>query len=93
MPASSHSAKPRRRTALQLDHADAPLDDRDLDHAVADRLLRQVGLGEEVAALAVIGAHLGGGVGQPFEVELLADELLHDLAQRLVAVAACCRKN
>src|SRR6185369_442279 len=61
--------------------APAALDDGDLDHAVADGLLRQVRLGEEVAAQAVIRAHFGGGVVQALEVELLADELLHLLAQ------------
>jgi hypothetical protein len=62
---------------VQRNLADARLDHRDLDHAVLDLLLRQVGLGEEVAALAVIRAHLGGGVVQPVDVLFLADELLH----------------
>ena len=79
--------------ALQLDVPDAAFDDRDLHRAVADRLLRQVGLREEVAARAVIGAHLGGGVVQTLEVELLADEFPHHLGELLVGEERVAREG
>ena len=71
---------------IQRHLADARLDHRDLDHPALDLLLRQVGLGEEVAALAVVGAHLGRGVVQAVDVLLLAEELLHRREQHVLGV-------
>src|SRR5205085_6903558 len=81
----------RTRAPVELDLPYAALDDADLDGAVADRLLWQIRLGEEVPAHAVEGAHLGGGFVQAFEVEFFADELLDLLPQhffRIKRVAA-----
>src|SRR5260221_8464080 len=64
--------------AIELHLADAAFDDADRDAAVADRLLRQVRLRQEVAASAVVGPNFGRVFVQYFEVEFFADELLDD---------------
>ena len=80
---AAHQAFAVARAFLQVQRhlADARLDDRDFHHAALDLLLRQVGLHEEVATLAVIGAHLGRGVVQAVDRLFLADELL-DLGEQ-----------
>ena len=66
----------RTRAAIELQLPDASLEDADLDSAAVDRLLRQISLGEEVAARTIERAHFRRRLVQAFEIELLADELL-----------------
>src|SRR5689334_12934062 len=84
-------AKLRPGLDLQVDGAEPALEDRDLDDALTDLLLRQVGDGEEVAAIAVVALHSAGRIVQAVEVEGLADEIAHrfgELGGREDGVAA-----
>ena len=92
-PGEQPLGKARGGPALQLHVADASFDHGDLHRTVADRLLGQIGLREEVAARAVIRTHLGRRVVQSLEIELLADELLHHLRELLVAVQGISREG
>src|SRR5690348_9481910 len=77
----------------ELDFADAPFDDSNLDAAVANGLPRQIGLGKEVAARAVERANFRRYIVQSFEVELLADEFLHLRLQRLFGIERVARES
>ena len=66
-------AQARSGIRLELDGAQAPFEDCDLNDAVLDLLRRQVGLGEEVTICAVERANAVGRLGQSLEIEFLAD--------------------
>src|SRR4051794_26177634 len=76
---SPHERLAQLGTALDLKihGTKTPLEDCDLNYAIAELLLREIRHSKEITSIAVITLHPAGSVIEAVEVKRLANELAH----------------